>query len=110
MSGSYIKQQIEVAQGVALPATKVFVDDTARLGAGSNSGALWNAVPRIFCCFSMLLLLVIWPSSDWIGLLVLSQALFAAAHLLKSTSAGSSPKPSAASEPISLMRGDDHAH
>lgn len=95
MNGSYLKRQIEVAQDASLP---------------GSPGGFWSAVPRIFCCFSMLLLLVIWPSSDWIGLLVLSQALFAAAHLLKNTSTGSSSKSSAANGPITLAGGEDHAH
>lgn len=110
MNGSYLKQQVEAAQDATLPATKLFIEDTARLDASSSSGAFWRAVPRISCCLSMLLLLLIWPSSDWIGLLVLSQALFAAAHLLKNSSTGSSTKSSATSGPISLAQGEDHAH
>lgn len=109
MTGNYLEQQSEAAQNATSPGTRIFSDETARLEGGSNAGAFWSAVPRIFCCLSMLSLLLIWPSSDWIGLLALSQALLAAAYLLKSTSPAPVRQTSTTRGPVSLARGEDHA-
>lgn len=107
MNGTYLEQQTDLTQSATSPAP--FMDEGARLDGG-GSGRFFSAVTRVFCCLSMLLLLLIWPTSDWIGLLVLSQALFSAAYLLKSTSKVPSTEPSAARGTISLAQGEDHAH
>lgn len=108
MNGNYLEQRIE--PGPDSPSQESFVDEAGRLDGGRNRGVFFSAAGRIFCCLSSLLLLLVWPGSDWIGLLVLSQALFTAAYLLKSTAAGSAAKSSGASGPISLAQGEDHAH
>lgn len=105
MSRDYMEQETESSQDVG----SSLASGAAHLNAGSSGGKFFRVLQRLFCGLWISLFLVLWPSSDWIGLLVLSQALLAAAYLLKSSSAHSAAK-SAGGGPISLASGEDHAH
>jgi hypothetical protein len=105
MSGDYLERQSEQAQNV----TESFAGGAAHANARGRGWIFFRAVSSLFCGVWFALLLLVWPSSDWIGLLVLSQALLAAAYLLKSSSTGSG-KASPEGGLISLAQGEDHAH
>jgi hypothetical protein len=69
------------------------VGDLAHIVAHSKIGMGARAVNRLLWSLWLLLLPLIWPSSDWIGLLILSQASFVAAKLIQpETSSAASPQ------------------
>jgi len=57
-----------------------------------------RAVNRLLMSLWLLLLPMMWPSSDWIGLIILSQAFFVAANLIRP--AGTSAKNAALPEGV----------
>lgn len=67
------------------PDRAVFPSFQAAIASGAR------AMNRLLVSLWFWVLLVVWPSSDWIGLIVLSQALLAAAHLLKTSSEQAQP-------------------
>lgn len=82
------------------------VDDAmahSRIGEGAR------AVNRLLSTFWLLLLPLIWASSDWVGLLILSQAFFIAAKLIQPNIAGAKPAASAAQAVLAIQEGEDCA-
>lgn len=82
-------------------------DPAANLMAGSVIGAGARAIDRLLWSLWLSLLLVIWPSSDWIGLLILSQAFFVAAKLLQTSSVKTQPAASSSRALIGMEQGED---
>lgn len=108
MADDYLERQTEAVQDEGSPSAATFGGDGR--DDRRSAGTFLCLVRRLLCGLWISLLLVLWPSSDWIGLLVLSQALLAAAYLLKHSSERSMAKASSESGPMKLARGGDHAH
>jgi hypothetical protein len=72
-------------------------------------GLRTRTISRLLCGLWLSFLLFMWPSSDWIGLLILSQALLAAAWLLKSSRTGSNGDSVANARPTEEF-GEDYEH
>jgi hypothetical protein len=75
----------------------------------SKIGAGTRAVNRLWWSLWFLLLPMLWPSSDWVGLIILSQALFVAAKLIKPTNAKTNSATLPDSAVIGLEQGEDCA-
>jgi hypothetical protein len=76
-----------------------------------RTGTGTRIMNRLFLGIWISLLLALWHSSDWIGLLVLSQALFAAARLIRSSdtndgSAQSAGNVAISNKPIGMDTGE----
>lgn len=94
------------AWAATLLATKQVEDSAARPAPRISA----STVSRLLCGLWFSLLLMVWPSSDWIGLLALSQALLAAACLLKSPSDRAGATPAASGGQVAIEQGENHAH
>ena len=68
-----------------------------------------RAVNRLWWSLWLLLLPLIWPSSDWIGLIILSQAFFVAAKLIQPTIEKTKSAASPVNAVMSMERGEDCA-
>jgi hypothetical protein len=75
----------------------------------SKIGAGTRAVSRLWWSLWFLLLPFLWPSSDWVGLIILSQAFFVAAKLIKPSNAKANSAGSPVSTVIGMERGEDCA-
>ncbi len=82
------------------------VDDAV---ANSRIGEGARAVNRLLWSSWLLLLPLIWASSDWIGLLILSQAFFVAAKLIQPNIARTKPSASPAHAVLAIQEGKDCA-
>lgn len=86
MIASHFNQHTAMATAASLPPASREIKGTAvRLIEVTGVSAGTRIMNRLFLGIWISLLVAIWPSSDWIGLLVLSQALFAAARLLRTS-------------------------
>ena len=87
----------------------------ARDGAGAHVAAHSKiaegarAVNRLWWSLWLLLLPLIWPSSDWIGLIILSQAFFVAAKLIQPAITKTNSAASPVNAVMSMERGEDCA-
>ena len=70
-------------EGSEQQADRLFGDVHAHFAAHSKIGLGVRAVNRLLWSLWLLLLPLIWPSTDWIGLLILAQASFVAAKLIQ---------------------------
>lgn len=68
-----------------------------------------RAVSRLWWSLWLLLLPLIWPSSDWIGLIIVSQAFFVAAKLIQPAIAKTNSAASPVNAVMSMERGEDCA-
>lgn len=104
MNSNCFNQIFEHADDDEIPNYRV--DDTtarSRIGAGAR------AVNRLLWSFLLLLLPLIWNFSDWIGLLILSQAFFIAAKLIQPNVAKANSSASPAHAALAIQEGDDCA-
>jgi hypothetical protein len=86
------------------------VDNAAEhLAARSKIDMGARAVNRLLWSIWFMLLPLIWPSSDWIGLVILSQAFFVAAKLIQPNLAEANSTASAATQVINMKQGEDCA-
>ncbi len=65
-------------------------DHNDHQAACTKIGAGARAMNRLLLSLWFLLIPMVWPSSDWIGLIILSQAFFVAANLVRPATANSS--------------------
>jgi len=82
----------------------------AHLVARSKIGMGARAVNRLLWSLWLLLLPLIWPSKDWVGLLILSQAFFVAAKLIQPAIAETNSAASPAAAVIGMRQGENCAH
>ncbi len=75
----------------------------------SKIGAGTRAVSRLWWSLWFLLLPLLWPSSDWVGLIILSQAFFVAAKLIRPTNTKANSASSPVSAVIGMEQGEDCA-
>jgi hypothetical protein len=88
--------------------TDRLVDDAdAHLAARSKIDTGARAVNRLLWSLGFLLVPLIYPSSDWIGLLILSQAFFVAVKLIQPAIAEASSATFPATQVISMKQGGD---
>lgn len=81
----------------------------AHSAACSKIGAGARAVNRLLWSLWFLLLPFIWPSSDWMGLIIMSQAFFVAAKLIQPATAKTESAASPVNVVIGMERGEDCA-
>jgi len=79
----------------------------AHTAAHSKIGDGARAVNRLWWSLWFLLLPLIWRSSDWIGLIILSQAFFVAAKLIQPAIAKSNSASSSVNAVMGIERGED---
>ena len=84
-----------------------YAEAAAHSVASSKIGEGARAVNRLWWSLWLLLLPLIWPSSDWVGLIIMSQAYFVAAKLIQRPAANTQPAASPVNELISMERGED---
>jgi hypothetical protein len=84
-------------------------DSALHSAARSKIGAGTRAVNRLWWSLWFLLLPLIWPSSDWVGLIILSQAFFVAAKLIQPAIAKTNSAASPVDAVMSMERGGDCA-
>jgi hypothetical protein len=102
MIASHFDQHTAMTAAASLPpASQDMKGSAARLIERTGIGAGTRIMNRLFLGIWISLLVAIWPSSDWIGLLVLSQALLAAARLLRNSATGAGPAHSASNGAMS---------
>jgi hypothetical protein len=77
--------------------------------AHSKIGVGARAINRLLWSLWFLLLPFVWPSSDWIGLLILSQAFFVAAKLLQPAVTNANSAASPANAVLTMEEGEDCA-
>jgi hypothetical protein len=82
-------------------------DEDGQLVACSKIGTGARAVNRLLWSLGLLLLPLLWPCSDWIGLLILSQAFFVAAKLIQPAIVETNSTASPATAVISMRHGED---
>ena len=92
MIASHFDQHTAMTAAASLPPASKNIKGTAvglieRTGIGAGT----RIMNRLFLGIWISLLVALWPSSDWIGLLVLSQALLAAARLLRNSVTSDGP-------------------
>jgi len=75
----------------------------------SKIGAGTRAISRLWWSLWFLLLPLLWPSSDWVGLIILSQALCVAAKLIQPSKAKTNSAASPVSTVIGMEQGEDCA-
>ena len=75
----------------------------------SKIGAGTRAITRLWWSLWFLVLPLLWPSSDLVGLIILSQALFVAAKLIQPSNAKTNSAASPVSAVIGMERGEDCA-
>ncbi|HEX4756617.1 MAG TPA: hypothetical protein VH308_01505 [Terracidiphilus sp.] len=102
MIASHFDQHTAMTAAASLPpASQEFKGTAARVIERTGIGTGTRIMNRVFLGIWISLLLALWHSSDWIGLLVLSQALFAAARLLRSSTTNDGSAHSAGNMAIS---------
>lgn len=112
MIASHFDQHTVMTAAASLPpASQEFKGTATRVIERTGIGTGTRIINRLFLGFWISLLLGLWHSSDWIGLLVLSQALFAAARLIRSTTTNDGSARSAGNVainnvPTSMDRGE----
>jgi hypothetical protein len=84
-------------------------DSAVHVAARTKIGEGTRAINRLLLSLWLLLIPMIWPSSDWIGLLILSQAFFVAAKLIQPTIPKANSAASPAGEVVNMDRGEDCA-
>jgi hypothetical protein len=84
-------------------------DTAARSVARSKIGEGARAVNRLVWSLWVLLLPLFWPSSDWVGLIILSQAFFVAAKLIQPAISKTGSADSSVNAVIGMERGEDCA-
>jgi hypothetical protein len=84
-------------------------DADATSVARSKIGEGARAVNRLVWSLWVLLLPLFWPSSDWVGLIILSQAFFVAAKLIQPASSKTKSAASPVNAVIGMERGEDCA-
>ena len=82
-------------------AVQLRMNDDKHHVARKKIGTGARAINRLLLSLWFLLLPMIWPSSDWIGLVILSQAFFVAANLIRPgmTRSSAAASPEGAVEP-----------
>jgi hypothetical protein len=80
-------------------------DSTERSKIGEGP----RAVSRLWWSLWFLMLPLLWPSSDWVGLIILSQAFFVAAKLIQPSNAKTNSAASPVSAVIGMEQGEDCA-
>jgi hypothetical protein len=107
MTPDHVGQNPEVAD--ELEHSDVRENASAHSGARSKIGEGARAVNRLWWSLWFLLLPLIWPSSDWIGLIILSQAFFIAAKLVQPATAKKGSTASPVNSVMGMERGEDCA-
>lgn len=105
MNSNRFNRSFEPADDDEIPNGRV---DDAMAHSKISEGA--RAVNRLLWSFLLLLLPLIWNCSDWIGLLILSQALFVAAKLIQPSVARAKSSTSPAHGVLVIHEGEDCAH
>jgi hypothetical protein len=104
MIASHFDQHTAMTAAASLPpASQKIKGSAARLVERTGIGAGTRIMNRLFLGIWISLLVVLWPSSDWIGLLVLSQALLAAARLLRNSASNAGSAHSVDNGAISVV-------
>jgi len=82
-------------------------DAAGHSAARSKIGEGARAVSRLWWSLWLLLVPLIWPTSDWVGLIILSQAFFVAAKLIQPTIVKTNHAASPANAVMSMERGEE---
>jgi hypothetical protein len=84
-------------------------DKAEHSGACSPISEGARAVNRLVWSLWLLLLPLFWPSSDWVGLIILSQAFFVAAKLIQPAISKNKSAASSVNAVMGMERGEDCA-
>jgi len=79
------------------------------VAARKSIGKGTRAVNRLLLSLWVLLLPLVWPGSDWIGLIILSQALLVAANLIRPNTTNSSAAALPDGAVLKLNHGEESA-
>jgi hypothetical protein len=93
----------------SLEETDKYEGTAANSVARSKIGEGARAVNRLVWSLWLLLLPLFWPSSDWVGLIILSQAFFVAAKLIQPALSKTKSAASPVNAVMGIERGEDCA-
>jgi hypothetical protein len=88
---------------------RIYDDPAVHVTAHSTLGIGARAVNRLLWSLWFMLLPLLWLSSDWIGLLIMSQALFVAAKLVQPVPENAGSTASLIHSVLTMQEGEDCA-